>query len=261
MKEAFFFLWVLQILCVLPGTAAQPRVALFDRAHGELFGPTGSHPLDCSTFASLFKEEGYVIKTQDRAITPDALRGVSVLIISGAFKDLAVSEVDVIERYVRGGGNVIVLLHVSSPVARLTERFGIIVSNATVYETDKEAQIDEKPYNFFVSRFHSHPIVSGVKRMAVYGSWALMCEGKNARLLAMTSPKAYADITGNKKLDPEDPIQAFGIVASSETDAGKVLVVADDTVLSNGFITEVDNIRLARNIVRWLTPAKKAGAK
>jgi hypothetical protein len=250
-------LCVLQFSAVLTVQSQETKVVLFDKAHGELFSPSGSHPLDYSMFASLFTKAGYELKTQTGTITGEVLKRVQVFVMSGAFKELQPAEVSALVDYVQRGGSVILLLHVSIPVARLTEQFGIIVSNATVYETEGESQLEGKPYNFTVSRFHPHPIFSGVRKMAVYGSWGLMCEGNIARGLATTSPKAFADVTQNKQFDPEDPVQAFGIVASAEKGMGKILVIADDAVFSNAFINEADNIRVGGNIVEWLTPASK----
>ncbi|MBI5470905.1 MAG: hypothetical protein HY961_01025 [Ignavibacteriae bacterium] len=257
MKKDIILLITLYVLCLPSARAGGTRVILFDKAHGELFSPSGSHPLDYSIFASLFKSAGYMVRTQNEAITAKSLDGVSVLVMSGAFKELTRFEIGVIVNYIRTGGNVLLLLHVSAPVARLTEQFGIIVSNATVYETEQGSQFDGKPYNFLISRFHPHPIFSGVKAMAVFGSWALLCEGNVAHILATTSSKAFADVTQNNRFDPQDPIQAFGVVASAEKHAGKLLVIADDAAFSNAFIEEADNIRVGRNIVEWLTVASK----
>lgn len=236
--------------------AGDPKIVSIDQAHGELFSPQLSRPLDYSHLARLFKKAGSTIRLQEQSVTPEALAGVRLFVVSGAFKEFTSFEIKTITDYVRGGGSLLVLLHVSAPLARLTEQLSIIVSNVVIAERDTTLQINGEPLNFRVRRFQPHPIFSGVHRVAVYGSWGLLAEGHSARTLALTSEKAYADLNKNHRWDPGDPIRSFGIVASVEAQKGKMLVIGDDALFNNMFITEEDNERFATNIIQWLMNAQ-----
>lgn len=250
LRSTLCLLLILTLTVLLYG--GDPKIVLIDEAHGELFSPQLSRPLDYSHLARLFKKAGLTIKLQEQSVTPEALVGVRMFVVSGAFKEFTPFEVRTIMEYIRGGGSLLILLHVSAPLARLTEQLGIIVSNVVIVERDTKLQIAHEPLNFYVNRFQPHPIFSKVRRVAVYGSWGLLAEGRFARTLALTSEKAYADLDKNRRLDPGDPTQSFGIVASAELQKGKILVIGDDALFNNIFITEGDNERFATNIIRWL---------
>ena len=88
-----------------------------------------------------------------------------------------------IETYVKDGGSLLVLLHIAPPLARLTERFGMILSNFVISESVNT--IDGQSQDFYTSKILPHPITKGVKFVALYGTWAIMAE-TNARIIAST---------------------------------------------------------------------------
>jgi hypothetical protein len=169
-------------------------------------------------------------------------------VIAGPAKEFSHAEFMPLSRYVYEGGNLLVLMHISAPVARLTEVFGIIVSNFVLAED--AAAIGGKAQDFYVTRFEEHPVTRNLKKVAVFGTWGLMTDGR-ATVLASTSKKAWADINLNRRFDDGEPVAGFGIIAATDFGLGKVLVVADDALFANGFIGEADNMVLVRNIIGW----------
>ncbi|MBI5809808.1 MAG: hypothetical protein HZB21_01265, partial [Deltaproteobacteria bacterium] len=86
------------------------------------------------------------------------------------------------------------------------------------------------------------------------GAWGLMAVGGTeigAKVVAETSPKAWADINRNRRRDRGETLGSYGIIAVSRHGKGKVVVVADDAPFANKFIKEADNGILAENILRW----------
>ena len=78
-----------------------------------------------------------------------------------------------------------------------------------------------------------------------------MSTAPSSRIVASTSPKAWVDLNGDKKLSDGDVVQSFGVVAVGEVGAGRFVVFGDDAVFQNRFLDE-SNRQLAKNLSRWL---------
>lgn len=227
--------------------AGSPTI-LFDLSHTEIFSPVKNGPLNYSTFHDALKQSGEEVGVNREAITSGRLKGVKTYIIAGPVQPLGAEEIAALETFVRNGGNLLVLLHISFPLAELTNSFGVVVSNFTLGETN--GLIEGRSQDFFVSNFGPHAVTSGLKKISVYGTWGLMAKGQ-AKVVASTSPRAWADMNRDRTFNQGEPVQEFGIVAVSEFGKGKVAVVADDAPFANKFIVEADNMKLAENIMEW----------
>lgn len=225
-----------------------PGKTVFDLAHAEIFSPVKTGPLHYSSFYKRIKRSGEDVYINTDPVTSKSLEGVDTYIIAGPSMELAPDEIAALKDFVNNGGNLLVLLHISGPVARLTENFGIIVSNFVISERD--GAINGQSQDFYVTRFSKHPVTDGLKKIAVFGTWGIMARD-GARLAAVTSEKAWADINRNRTFEEGEPVQSFGIVAVNEFGKGKVVVVADDAPFANRFIGEADNKKFAENVIRW----------
>lgn len=232
----------------LKETAAAPGKVVFDASHGEIFSPVKKGPLNYTDFSGSLKKKGAEVSQNSGKVTLQSLAGVKTYVIAGPTKPLGGDEASAILDFVENGGNLLILLHISPPVAELTESFGILVTNFVISEP--EGTIKGKSQDFYVTRFTKHPVTGGLKKLAVYGTWGLMAE-QGAEVVASTSEKAWADTNRNRAFDKDEPVQAFGIVAVKTHGKGKVAVVADDAPFANQFFKEADNRKLADNIMRW----------
>lgn len=233
-----------------PGLMARDSKAVFDLSHSEIFSPVRGGALDYSSFYSLIRdsEAGTEVGVNEGPITPEALEGVGTYIIAGPARGFSPAESAALKGFVERGGNLLVLLHISPPVASLTHEFGIIVSNFVICE--RTGLIGGKPQDFLVTRFKAHPVTSGLKGIAVYGTWGLL-PVNGASPVAMTSKDAWADLDRDREFKEGEPVEEFAVIAVRELGAGKVVVVADDAPFQNRFINEADNRKLAENIIRW----------
>lgn len=225
-----------------------PGMTVFDGSHQEIFSPVSRGELDYSDFADRFAAAGSAVAINSEKITSQALEGVRTYVVAGPTQEPGPHEIAALNSFVSNGGNLLVLLHISSPAARLTESFGILVSNFVL--ADREGNIEGQAQDFLVTRFADHPVTKGLGKIAVYGTWGLMAEKRSVEV-ATTSEKAWADLNRDRKFDPGEPEARFGIIAVSAYGNGKVVVVADDAPFSNRFIGEADNSALADNIVGW----------
>ncbi len=226
---------------------------VFDMAHNEIFSPENDGKLHYSSFYKGFQEAGAKTSVNLRLVTPEVLKGIDAYVIAGPARDFITPEIGALQGFVHNGGSLLVLLHISSPVARLTESFGILVSNFVVSE--EQNTIKGKSQDFVVKDIAPSPVTKGLKEIAVFGSWGLMTEGR-AVTVARTSKKAWADLDRNRVHDKKEPTQAFGIIAVREFGAGRVVVVADDAPFANAFINVGDNAGLAQNIINWFKDKK-----
>lgn len=232
-----------------PGlNAAAASRTVFDLGHSEIFSPIKEGDLNYTIFHDALRQSGAEVGINKEPITSSTLKGVRTYIIAGPVQPLTGQEIAALESFVKNGGNLLVLLHISFPVAELTSSFGIMVSNFTIGE--RTGLINGKSQDFFVTSFGQHAVTSGLRKLSVYGTWGLMAE-KPARVVASTSEKAWADMDRNRSFDKGEPMQDFGIVAVAQPGKGKVAVVADDAPFANRFINEADNRRLAENIIEW----------
>lgn len=232
----------------LKAQKGSPLKTVFDLSHAEVFSPVKQGPLHYSDFYEMIRRSGAEVSVNNARIDARSLDRVKTYILAGPSRELKAEEAGALKDFVNKGGNLLVLLHISSPVARLTESFGIIVSNFVIAEG--EDIINGQAQDFYVSRFSQHPVTAGLNRIAVFGTWGLMAE-KGAAIAASTSDKAWADLNRNRKYEKNEPVQPFGIIAVNDAAGGKVVVVADDAPFANKFIVEADNKKLAENILRW----------
>ena len=245
------FIVALCTVCSLAaGMTAHAGEVLFDTSHTVVFPPQSDAPLGLKRFLALFEERGVKVSVDDAPVTAKRLASVDTLVLPGPMRPFDGEEIDRIESFVRGGGNLVVLLHISPPAARLTERFGIIVSNMVISE--HENLIKNESQDFYVKDFTPHAITRGVKTVALLGTWGLLAEGE-ATIVASTTERAWGDSNRNRSYDIGEPMIKAGVVAVAEPGKGKVVVVADDAPLANAFLDVGDNLTLARNIVTWLT--------
>jgi hypothetical protein len=222
---------------------------LFDTSHTVVFQPQSEESLGLKSFLSLFEQRGRKVSVGKAPITAKSLASLDTLILPGPMRPFEKGEIDLIDSFVRGGGSLVVLLHISSPVARLTERFGIIVSNMVISEHENLSKGQSQ--DFFVKDIRPHPVTKGIHSIALLGTWGLIAD-EGATIIASTTERAWGDGNRNRVYDEGEPMLKVGVVAVAEPGKGKVVVIADDAPLANAFLAMGDNLALARNIVEWV---------
>ncbi|MDD5759717.1 MAG: hypothetical protein PHI06_11635 [Desulfobulbaceae bacterium] len=232
-----------------------PPIVLFDQGHGQHFLVEKKDELDLSKLGEAFVAGGFQVKSSapGQMFTDDALKNVSTLIISGAFQPVTDDEVVVLKNFIDRGGQLCVMLHISSPLAPLLNNLGVAVSNGVVREQTNLLTPDVQT-DFFVNDLAKHPLTKDLSQINFYGTWALNVE-QPANVIAKTSPQAWVDLNNDKNLDSGDAIQAFSVVVTGQVGHGYFVVFADDAIFQNRFLVG-PNQQLASNLVAWL----KAGS-
>ena len=214
--------------------AEDAPVVAFDMNHREIFTPFAERRLNYATFYQMFETDGFTTKLAAEELTSEYLKNIDTLVIYGAMRPLMSREILAITKFVKRGGKLLILLHISSPLAELTKKFNILVSNYIVL--DPVGKIG-KANDFYVANLAKHPLNTGVESLAVYGSWGVKAI-KEAKTIALTSAKAWMEQNGNQLKDNFEISEMIGIVAINEAKGGRVIVIADDAPFLDEFINQ-----------------------
>jgi len=253
MKERIFGLIICAGVCALffswtTASAIAAPLVLIDESHDQRFVIEREEPLQLSAFAAIHKAEGIAVKSSTEVFTDDLLKGVDAVVISGPFKTIEPEEVDALLRFLERGGRLAVMLHIGSPFSDLLHRLEVDFTNYVLSE--QENIIDNDPRNFQVKTLEPILLFSGMDYFSLYGGWALMNTAPSARIIALTSPQAWVDLNGDKKLSKGDVVQSFGVIVAGKYGAGRFVVFGDDAIFQNKFLDE-SNRQLAINLARW----------
>lgn len=234
-----------------PAQAAKP-VILFDEGHGQQFLADRTGDLDLSGLAASLRDAGCEVRSLRGRIDAAALRGISALIISGAFAPIAPGEIEAIGNFVVGGGRLALMLHIAQPVQGLLEQLGLQYSRGPVHES--EGVIKGRSLDFAVTRFEPHALTTGLARMSVFGCWALrIVENSTAREIASTGPHAWLDSDRDGVRTSQDLFGVQTLVVAGEVGSGAYVVFGDDAIFQNRFLKEF-NAEIGRRLARWLSP-------
>jgi hypothetical protein len=239
------------LFSVIPKVQAEDKntVIMFDQGHGQKFLIDKEGDLQLSKLAALFKNEGIIVKAGNGLISDETLRGVSALVISGAFAPFSPAEVDAVIKFLDAGGRLCIMLHIPQPVAGLMNRLQIFASNGVILE--KEHLIKHEPKDFFLGEMEEHPITKGIQKIGVHGGWALISDSKQGKIIARTGSKAWIDLNRDRTFNSTDAQQSFGVVIAGTYGKGKYVVFGDDAIFQNIFL-EKENMALGKNLVKWL---------
>lgn len=248
-------LFILFTLLIIPITAScrrpplPPPVVLFDQGHKQHFLIEKNGALDLSNLADIFKQQGFIVKSSNTQFDENLLADVSTLIISGPFQPVSPKEIEVLKNFLNDGGQMAIMLHIGSPVAKLLSNLGVAVSNGVVHE-QKNIPDAPKDTDFYVTDLAPHPLTKNLKQINLYGAWALNTN-LEANVIAKTSPLAWIDLNRNSQLDKGDAVQAFSEVVTGQLGHGHFIVFADDAIFQNSFLVGPNKV-LAENLAKWL---------
>jgi hypothetical protein len=229
--------------------AEGPPTVLFDQGHGQKFVVGDNGPLQLSSLATIFTQKGFKVQASSAPLTDEVLANVQAIVLSGPFKTCSPTEIDALVRFLERGGKLVAMLHIGQPLDTLLQRLGVAFSNGVIHE--QQHVIGDNPLNLFVTNFQPHPITQGLETFSLYGGWALINTGTNASVIATTSPEAWIDLNGDRKLSKGDAVQSFGVIVAGTQGSGSFVIFGDDAIFQNQFLDE-NNKHLAGNLAEWL---------
>ena len=216
--------------------------------------------LEITNLLSKVAERGYVVDfmlgepsrftdygTLDPDLKPvvleERLRGADSLAVIAPWEDYRKEETDVIERFVKKGGK---LLLVADPTRgnqmnSLSKRFGITFQPGYLYNL---AEYDTNFQEIFVRSFHPSDVTRNLKEIALYTAGPIETSGIG---LALTDSNTRSTLI--------EQSQAFHPIVSGEDP--HVLAVYDLTFMIPPQSSVKDNDRLVSNIADFLTTSDR----
>lgn len=240
---------IIGILTVASPAAAATQRILVDESHAQAFRIDQETPLGLSRAATVLNEAGYRLSASSAALTPDALQGVDMLLISGPFKPFSPAEIATIVDYLKQGGGLALFLHIAPPAGGLLNAIGVNFSNGVIRE--RENVIDGEPLNFSVTRLTPHPALGNLTSFEAYGAWAIIPMGENATVIGQTGDTAWVDLDKSKTFTPGDAVQSLPVLIAGTLGKGRFVVAGDDAIFQNTFLSE-NNASLLRSLTTWL---------
>lgn len=231
-------------------TADKMPVALFDQGHGQRFIVERKDRLDLSTMADVFVAQGYTVRGTYGELTPERLKDVDALIISGPLSAITEAEAANILSMLDRGGSLAVMMHIAPTLAPLMDRLGVAATRGSINETSSFL-INSDAKNFYAEGLAGHPLFEGVNMFDLYGSWGLIAAREGVTILARTSNGAWVDENLDGIYNEGEARGELGLVAEGMAGKGRFVVFGDDAIFQNIFIVD-DNLALARNLAKWL---------
>jgi hypothetical protein len=263
----------------------------FSSGHGELTLEGGDSSM--SQLATELRHDNVTTEPVAIAGAANIPNDCDALVVAGPRQAFSPSEADIVARYIRGGGNVLLLLdpifvdgrHAPTGLESVAEMGGIELTRTVVLEPDQAHQIPEYlPATFLATEFGEHPITRALRgadaRVLVMTSRALRRVRDSAVIpesLLRTTSSAWGETSTNDAIrdgalqrdgnDIEGPIhlamasQIPGIQPNPTRHneaAGRMVVVgyshlASNEALSLGFQARFANGYLVVSSIGWLT--------
>ena len=223
------------------------------------------------------RDDLYLIGTLNLITNPSIPGDCAVLIIAAPQSPLTASEVEIIDRYLKAGGQVLILTDPNYPdgLAQLVSPWGVDLADGTVIDTAssvaprKDMPLVTADRNFF-------SLTSGLDIISYFpGAVGIIPQetapaGTEMQPLVWTSNDSWLEKDYDPTKEPafndgrdvKGPIALGVVIAASPRDTGgqsseqgkivRLVVIGDSDFASNEHFLEVNNSDLFLNSVNWL---------
>jgi hypothetical protein len=276
-----------------PAHVQSHPVVVFDEGHHNVHTAAGAY----EPFADLLRADGYTVRATKSPFTTEQLADVAVLVIAGARgandagdePAFAESESDAIERWVKGGGALLLVTDhwpYGSAVVSLARRFGVAMGAGMVEDSiwyDHERGTSHIVFSLQNGSLRDHPIVRGrgdpehLRRILTFTGQSVAADSPAVAFLRLAEaaterppgPPTVTKKGGDVRVDMEygEPVPVTGRAQglALEHGEGRVVVLGEagmlraqkerDGTLVGMNVPGYDNRQLALNVMRWLSHA------
>lgn len=255
----------------------------FLAGHGER-DPLGQANHDLGNFGADLQRKGLKVQTLNLAQNAQIPANTSVLVIAGPQTALLPGEVDLISRYVEGGGN---LLWLTDPgdkagLDRLAEHLGVEALPGIIVDATTQLFGIQNPDFVLVPEYPPHPVTRELKLMSLFPRSTALQWNRNdtwqGQPILSTLERAWTetgelsgeirfDAGGEERAGPLDIGFAFTRTLDNgakdetkdadATEAGgreqRIIVVGDGDFLSNAYLGNGGNLDLGVAMLNWLS--------
>lgn len=257
---------------------SEERWIVFLQGHGER-SPQGQANHDLGQFGHELERKGIRLLTLNLATSPAIPDNTAALVIASPQVSLLPGEVELIQKYVERGGNLLWLsepgaLHGLEPVA---EQLGIQFLPGTVVDATTQLFGINDPSFALVANYPFHPITQGFQALTVFPKAAAMEVREenqfDASAFLTTLPRSWTEtgpledqIEFNADSEEREGPLNIGFALEKEVKENpeknqennatlqqRIVVLGDGDFLSNAFLGNGGNLNLGLNIVQWLS--------
>ncbi len=254
---------------------AGDKWVVFLEGHGER-SPLGQANFDLGDWGKQLRAKGLKIRSlnlADQGALPD---NTAVVVIAGPQVKLLPREVDLLQAYVRRGGNLLWLgdpgeLHGLAPLAT---QLGITFQAGTVVDATAQLVGINDPSFVVVTRYGDHPITRGFNLVTVFPQAAPIhldqADHWHGTPLLKTGPRSWSEtgkLAGTIQYDKGSDIMGpltIAVTLTRHVDGNKtansgggreqrVVVTGDGDFLANSYLGNGGNLELGMNMINWLT--------
>jgi len=245
---------------------AEERWITFLTGHGERT-PDGIANFDLGQFGKELERRKIKAQTLNLTAMPDIPGNSALLVLSAPAVPLLAGEIELIKRYIRQGGNLLLLTDPGNHhLDALLKILGLRQLPGTLVDSSSKLYGINDPSFVLANDYPPHPITQGFQTISLYPVTAALEIGeetdfKTVELLKSatqswteTGPLAGAilfDADGDEKQGP----LAFAYTLTRDLDKQnqqRIVVVGDGDFLSNAYLGNVGNLDIGLRITNWL---------
>jgi ABC-type uncharacterized transport system involved in gliding motility auxiliary subunit len=222
---------------------------------------------DLGEFGRQLQQKGVKVGSVNLALAQEVPANASLLVIASPQTDLQPAEVEKIDRYVKGGGNLLWLID-PEPLRGLqpiAEMLGLVLTPGTV--VDPQLRPPNGPPVFAVAASYGrHPITATFRYNTVfpYARQIGVSELEDWRVspLIEVAPRGWVEMgkledpTFDSTHDLRGPVSIAAAFERTVNDKQqRIVVVGNGAFLSNAYLGNGGNLQLGMAVVNWLTGA------
>lgn len=262
---------------------------VFLEGHGER-DPQGQANFDLGNFTQQLETKGFHIQSLNLSAQPQIPDNARVLVIASPQTDLLAGEVELIQTYLKEGGNLLWLAEPDSlhGLETLAEDLGIKFLPGTIIDPSAQLLLGSGSATFaLVPQYSDHPITNRLASVTLFPrAVALETRGESQwqrQSILATLSRAWLETSSlkdevqfNKEEDTAGPLTiGFALDRESsapkqgtagkdesapevkdegapETHSQRVAVIGDGDFLSNIYLGSGSNLDLGFNLINWL---------
>ncbi|MFQ5643831.1 MAG: GldG family protein [Thiogranum sp.] len=252
----------------------QQRKVVFLSGHGER-DPRGQANHYYGGFGNLLEKKGIKLEQLTLAETPEIPADTNLLVIADPRTPLLTGEVQIINRYVKGGGNLLWLAEPDSNTALdpLAETLGIEFLPGTIVDATTRLFGIDNPAFALITNYPMHQITRELGSLTLFPQAAALevsaPDEWQAEPLLTTLDRAWTEIgpisgtirfdeDSDERMGPLDIAYVFTRAVKkdgADDEAGgeqRIVVVGDADFLSNAYLGNGGNVELGLNLFNWL---------
>jgi len=256
----------------------RPTRVLFLEGHGERALQEFSAPIGYGQFRQALEQESDAVGALNLLKGGEVPEATDLVIVAGPKSDLLEAEADALERYLQGGGHLMLLIDpVPLPnLCRLAARHGIEAPLDIVVDRSNQL-LGSDPYTIPVPTYLSHPLTASSNTPALFAVARSLQPGQGAESRASAVAASYPDAwaisdfeRAAKPSEPPDPgrdrqgpIAVMAAVSwPVQKGEARLVVAGDSDFAANSFLDLLGNRALVLNAVAWsVSAAELIGAR